>query len=307
MPTLILVNGEERFLMERAVQDEISVSLSEDVTIYDFPDGLESYLYDSQIPLMSGASRAYVLLDVVDIPQMPEGDKDTLICVAKSSKKPLTDSRARRTLSFPKLKSFSDNNDVLKWILKEGERFNIDLSRVAAALFVSCGNNLRKIASEVEKLSVLTPRGTVVSPDDARTIMCFSADLTPQPIVDAICDGHSPKAIAFYDKLQEANDETGWIIAFLQRFSIQQLRFELLREKKAADSESAEVLGLHPFIFKKMVINRQGLWQKKSLLSSIDTLCELDVAHKRGDVSVRFGLESEIIRLAEEAKINVKR
>ena len=306
MSSLILVNGEEDFLMERAVRDEVAVSLIGEVSEFRLPDGLEGFLYESQTPLLSGAPRAYVLWDVVEIPSLPEVEKDLIVCVAKGIKKPLSDKRAKRSHTFPKLKSYSDNNEIVRWILKEGERLNIDLSRVAPALFVNCGSNLRKISSEIEKMSVLTPPGTAVSPDEARSLMCFSADLNPQQIVDAICDGYTVRALAFYDKLQEANDETGWIIAYLQRLSIQQLKLEILREKKASDSEAAAALGVHPFIFKKMILGRQGLWSRKSVLGSIDTLCELDVAHKRGDVSARFGLESEIIRLSEEAR-DVKR
>lgn len=306
MPSLVLISGEEEFLVERAVRDEVSVSLAGEVCEYDMPDGIESYLYESQTPLMSGSARAFVLRGVQEVPPLPPGDNDIMVCVSKSAKKPLTDPRAKRVHSFPKLKSYSDNNEVLRWILKEGERLNIDLSRVAPALFVNCGSNLRKLASEIEKLSVLTPKGASVAPEDARALMCFSADLNPQQIVDAICDGQTLRALAFYDKLQEANEETGWIIAYLQRFAIQQLKFELLREKKLPDSELSQSLGVHPFILKKLFLQRQGLWSKPSLLRGLNALCELDVAHKKGDVSARFGLESEIIRLSEEAK-DVKR
>jgi DNA polymerase III delta subunit len=136
--------------------------------------------------------------------------------------------------------------------------------------------------------------------------MCFSADLNPSQITDAICDGHTVKALAFYDKLQEANDETGWIIAYLQRLVFQQLKLELLTDRGASDQEAADSLGVHPFIFKKMLSGRRKLWSKQSLLGNIDTLCELDIAHKRGDMSARFGLESVIIEMAQEAR-DVKR
>ncbi len=306
MGNLILVNGEEEFLMERAVADEIEASLIGDVSHFHLPDDLEDYLYSRQVPLMNGGNRAYVLWDVVDIPDLPENPKDVVICVGKNPKKPLVDNRAKRSHLFPALKTFNDNNDVIKWILKEGDRLNIDLSRVAPALFVNCGKSLRKISSEIEKMSVLTPRGAVVSPDEVKGVMCFSADLTPQPVVEAICDGNTARAIAFYDKLQEANDETGWVIAFLQRLTLQQLRLEKLFAKKHSDGEIADFLGVHPFVYKKTVLPRVGLWKQESLLNSINTLCELDIAHKSGDQFARFGLETEIIRLSEESK-NVNR
>jgi DNA polymerase III delta subunit len=306
MSALVLVNGDEDFLMERAVRDEISVSLSGSVQEFQVPDQLDEYLYESQAPVFGNAVRSFVLWGVTEIPALPECPGDLLVCVSKSAKKPLSDKRAKRIHNFPKLKSYSDNNEVIRWILKEGERLNIDLSRVAPALFVNCGNSLRKLASEIEKISILSSRGSVVTPDEVKGLICFSAELNPQQILDSICDGYTIKALAFYDKLQEANDETGWIIAYLQRFVIQQIKFDLLLEKKTSDSEAASKLGVHPFIYKKMLMSRQALWSRKSLLTSIDTLCELDIAHKKGDVSARFGLELEIVRLSEEAK-DVKR
>jgi hypothetical protein len=47
------------------------------------------------------------------------------------------------------------------------------------------------------------------------------------------------------------------------------------------------------------------LWPVSFLRESFAILCDLDLLHKRGvDVS-HWGLESEIIRLSEEAKHNV--
>ena len=237
------------------------------------------------------------------MPSLPDNQHDTLIVV---SKKPIQHPTSKRAFKFPKLKAYPENNEVLGWILKEGELHNIDLKRVAAALFMNVGSSLRKLATEVDKLALAVPKGSVVSPEIARSLLCFSAELTPKEIIDALCDGQTPRALAFFDKLQERGDETGWILAFMQRHVLQQLRFELLVERKTPDDRAAIILGIHPFILKRMYVTRRGLWTKQSLQKSIDTLCDLDIAHKRGSPWARFGLEIEIIRLCEEAK-DVKR
>ena len=64
MGNLILVNGEEEFLMERVVADEIEASLVGDVSHFHLPDDLEEYLYSRQVSLMNGASRAFVLWEI---------------------------------------------------------------------------------------------------------------------------------------------------------------------------------------------------------------------------------------------------
>lgn len=252
---------------------------------------------------MFGGSRSFVVLDADEVPPMPVGDDDVLI--VSSSGKKLEDPRAKRVLNFPKLKTFDDKNEVVAWILKEGKARNLDLSRIAGALFLNCGIGLRKLDSEIEKLSVITRSGAV-APEDAKSVMCFCADLTPRYIIDAICDGHTARALAFYDRLQEKGDETGWTIAYMQRHVLQQLRMEALHLSGAPHSEIASNLGVHPFVLKKMMDRRLGLWARSSLTAGLSTLCDLDIAHKRGNPCARYGLETEIIRMSEEAR-NVKR
>jgi DNA polymerase III delta subunit len=299
---VILISGEEELLMERAAYEEAQLSLSEE-TLEFTADNIDEYLQESQCSLLGGGKRTYIIWDAKEVPAPPESPHDTLVVV---SKKPISHPGSKRALKFPKLKTFAENNEVLSWILKEGEAHNIDLKRVAGALFMNSGSSLRKLATEIEKLALVVPPGSVVSPEVVRPLLCFSAELTPKEIVDALCDGQTPRALAFFDKLQERADETGWILAFLQRHVLQQLRFELFVERKVPNDRAAITLGVHPFILNRMYVTRKGLWTKQSLLQSIDTLCDLDVAHKRGSPWARIGLELEIVRLCEEAK-DVKR
>jgi len=299
----VLISGEEEFLMERTARDEAVHSLASETSEYWLPDQLDAFLLDSQVTPLAGGKRAFILWGAKEVPPVPDAGSDLFVVV---SKKPLQDKRAARSLKFPKLKSYPENNEVVKWVLKEGERLNIDLSRVAGALFVNTGNCLRKLSTEIEKFSAAVPQGTVVSPEDARPLMCFSADISPKEIIESICDGQTVRALAFYDRLQERGDETGWIIAFMLRHALQQLKFELLHERRVSDEDAAASLGVPLFVFRKMQLSRRGLWSGRSLKASLETLCDLDVAHKRGEAFVRFGLESEVVRLSEEAR-DVKR
>ena len=305
MPDLILINGEEEFLKERSALDEASARLSELVITYRADEGLGDYLEESQLVPLFERPRVFILFDAQSVPELPAGSSDVLICVSAPKKK-LHDVRAKLARNFPKLKTFSDNNEVVKWVLGEGDRLNIDLSRVAGALFVNSGGSLRKISSEVRKLAVLTPSGGIASPEDARSVMCFSAELTPRSVIDSICEGHPAKALAFYDKLQEGKDETGWVIAFMQRHAVRYLRIEAMASSGLGPDEMAERLGVHPFVYMKTVQHRVGLWSVPSLSASVDRLGELDILHKSGKGSARTGLEEEIVRLSEEAKGNVE-
>lgn len=303
MSTLIIINGEEEFLKERTAFDEARSSLIDSIFQYNYKRELSKYVDEIQITPLSGESRAFILWDAEGVPDVPSAISDILILVSKD--KPLKDDRARRTHNFPKFKTYESNNQIIKWILDEGRSLNIDLSLIASALFVNHGKSLRKISSEINKLAVLTPSGDSVKPEIAKALICFSAELSPREIIDAICEGYTARAMAFYDKLQERNDETGWIIAYLQRHVLQYIKIDALMTSGTSTNEIVERLGVHPFVYKNMISPRIGLWTKQSLLQSINTVCALDIAHKRGDDSAHLGLELEIIRLSEESR-NVK-
>jgi DNA polymerase III delta subunit len=296
--TVILISGEEELLMERAALGEATSMLPDSVLRFDEE---AAYVEEMSCRPIGGGRRVFVVR-ATSVPKLPN-DPDVLIVL---SKKKLELATATRRLDFPKLKTYDDKNEVVAWVVKEGERYNIDLKRVALGLFVNSRKSLRKLASEVRKLSVLVPSGPV-TPEDVRSVLPFSADLTPKEIVEAVCEGHPVKAVAYVDRLQEAQDETGWIIAFLQRHVIQQLRVELLSASGLAPQDVAKRIEMHPFVFKKVVEPRLGLWSPSSLKTSLAELCRLDLAHKRGKKYAALGLEAEVIRLSEEAKNNVKR
>lgn len=306
MSTLVIINGEEEFLKERAAFDEAEAFLVDKVFSFSLPDDLNKYIEESEVELLLNKSRAFILWNVSKVPdQLPSNSDDVLICVS-SPKTKLSDVRSKKVHNFPQLKTFDDKNEVVQWIIKEGRCLNIDLTHVATALFVNSGKSLRKIFSEIEKLAVLAPPDGVVTPEIAKSVMCFSASLTPRSIIDSICRGNSAVALAFYDKMQEKTDETGWVIAYMQRHVSQQIRMEFFKSSGLSFEESSKKMKIHPFVYRKLVSSRLGLWSLQSLSKSLDVLGELDIAHKRGRSHAQFGLELEIIRLSEEAK-NAKR
>lgn len=298
MSTLILISGEEDFLSERAALAEASTSLPDAVGRYRFPRELSRYMDEAFKPdVLESHRTCFIVWGAITVPELPAYECTVVVV----SKKRIDDKRAARAVDFPKLKTFFDNNEVLRWIIKEGERLKIDLTRVAAALFVNCGSCLRKLASEIEKLATITPTGGAVSPDDVRSLLSFSSELTPRQIVDSICEGQTSRALAFYDKLQERGDETGWILAYMHRHVLSQLRTDLLLEQGCPPDRAAQIVGMHPFVFRKGPLAQRGLWTTASLRQSLQTLGDLDVLHKRGK-DVTCSLEFELVRISEEAR-----
>jgi DNA polymerase III delta subunit len=298
---VIIVSGGEEFLMERAAREEASSRLFGEVLEFRFSSGSESYADESRSPVFPGPPRAFIVWGCESVPEPPEGPDDLLVAVAPAGKE-LSLPGAVRSLNFPALKVQGDKNEYVGWILREGERLNIDLSRVAGALFVNCGGRLRKLSSEIEKLSLLSQKGSTVTPDTARSVLCFSAEVTPKDVVDAVCEGRTSVAIAYYDRLQELGDETGWILSYIHRHVIQMLRIEDAAASGMDEASTSELLGVNPFVLKKFMAPMRGRWSRESLAASVRTLSSADEMNKTGAGLAEYFLESEIVRLSEEAR-----
>lgn len=283
--------GEERFLVERNAEELKNSFLSSSVQSLSFnnlnlldPDNYDViHLYNCRM--------------VPDIKFL-----DSVNYVIEMDEKIVPIKNKEYTyLEFPKLKSYGNRNEVMLWILKEGERSKIDLSKVAGALFVNSGNSLRKLSSEIAKLRVLTADGDMVSPDTARSLLVFSNEITPKNIIEAICEGKTSKALAFYDRLQEDKNETGWITSYLQNFVLQILRAKYMIQMNIKDIPAR--LSISNYIYNLAVIPNLNKWSGNFLKESLRNLNEIEKRHKTGRNNSDYFLESEIIRLTEELQV----
>lgn len=289
---ITLIHGDEEFLIERKVQEIAQANLLDNIQKYSYPDHWDLYCSESTY----GWNRSRVL-HVLDLgasklaDPIPDPQAHTVLL----AKNKTATSAADQTFAFPALKTFSDNNDVVKWIVEEGRRFNIDLRRAAHPLFLNCGNGLRKLHSEIEKISQLVPAGAEVNADVLRQVLSFSAEFTPQPIVEAIVSRSPARALSVLSKLQEHKDETGWILAYLIRTVYQVIQLELL--KGLPSSEAATIMGIHPYVFSKTWEPRRGIWKLDFLFHAHRRLLDLDSYHKKGGKFHKIRLEKEILDL----------
>ena len=290
-----LIEGDDEFLIEQLAESIARGSLGDSAIRYNW-DNLSDFWDEST----KTGLRNHIIYGAEGIPdtQTPH----TVIICALPGKSVLRSEKADKRHFVSKPKVQGDRNEVIPWILKEGQRRNNDLSRIAGALFVNTGIRLRKLASEMDKISDLVPAGSVVTPEMIKPIIVFSAELTPKLIIDAIQEGRTAAALSYYDKLQEKADETGWIIAFLHRFVIQMYRIHIAKEAKKSDKQIAQILEVTDFVYTKFIEPYSGLWKPQSLQESVVRLARLDVQNKQGLADVTPELQTEIIRLAEEAR-----
>lgn len=281
--------------MERKIESIKNSSLLSGVRKYSYPDQWDLYLHESQFSLDSrdflyvldcGSSKLDHKIEKSDF-------NVVILCKNASSYK-----NADEYFEYPALKTYKDKNEVVKWIIEEGKKFNIDLGSVANALFLNCGNGLRKLHSEIEKISQLAEPGSKVDLDVLRKILVFSADLNPQPVIESIYERNPRKAISFLRKLQEDKDETGWVLSYLIRSIYNSIRIEL--SGNASSSQLAELIGIHPYVFSKTWESRRGNWKIDFLLESHSRLLDLDAYHKKGGKWHKMKLEKLVLELCTQ-------
>ena len=291
--SVVIIEGDEEFLMERASLEEAPSSLVDDVVNIEYSKFLK---FDHESPSYDGKSICFIVKNCPSDLNLNINQDNHNIFVLKCGLS--FNGKGQKVFRFEKLKQ----DRILKWIMKEGERLNIDLSRVAGALFVNCGDRLRKIHSEIEKIRTIVSNGAIVSPDEAKSVLCFTSEVTPKNILDALSNGKTAVALSFYDKLQEIGNETGWILAYIHSFVLQLLRSKFMNDRKNIE----DVLGINSYVYNNFVAPHADKWTVESLILSATTLSEIDLKNKSGEVISNFMLEAEIIRLSEEASIFLK-
>jgi DNA polymerase III delta subunit len=296
LPSLILINGQEEFLKEEKAFYEAKASLCDSIEIY---RGGDTSSYEDYISMdrLDGSTTAHIFIGFKEVPPLPSSE-DLVIVTSKGSD--LENPRSNKVFNFPKLKTYGKNNEVVSWIKNRGESLGLDLSLFANALFMSNGHNLRKIDSEIKKLFLISESETL-TPDIFKSVVSYTNNLTPKEIVDSIISGNAKRAIIFYDKLQDQGEETGWIIAFIQRMLIQQIKLEILCSSDLDDFQMSEKLGISTYAFRHLK-TRQGSWELGLLKTVFEDLCSIDLLHKSGNQSSKPLLEQIIIKLSEAKK-----
>ncbi len=290
-----IITGQEEYLMERAAFEEAASSLASNIIIH--RDTVDHDLLDRD-------DSVHIFFGFKEIPKLPFIENVIFVLDSKSA---FVTKDGERSFHFPALKSYKNNNEVVAWIINEGKRFNIDLSNVASALFVNSGIRLRKLNSEIRKISELIKPGTTASISDIKDLISLSAELTPSGIVDAINDGNTAIALRIYEKLNANEDETGWIQAFLLNHVLQISKIRIFQSNGIDEQTISSKLAVHPYVLKSQIMPVVPRYTKESLRDGLENLIKIGHHHRTGQPGTEYLLQSEIIRLSEGVKNVSKR
>lgn len=175
------------------------------------------------------------------------------------------------------------DNQIPAWINNYLKERNFTINPKASMLLTEfLGNDLSKVANELEKLTITLAKGSEITAEHIEENIGFSKDFNNFELQNAVIDRNILKAnriINHFGKNQKDNPIILTIISLFFYFS-KVLTFHYLKDKSR--NNAASVLRVNPFFVKDYEISAKK-YSKAKVISIISILREYDMKSKGVD------------------------
>lgn len=238
------------------------------------------------------------LLDERDIAQ--NQDAVLLLVEGKLKKSELKDVPNAETELFDPL----SEADRVQWIgryisehgPKQGPR---KIQKGAATMLAGLGDDLGRIAQELERLMAYAAGEEVISEEHVTALLSLRQEETIFPISDGICDREPTKALTALARLSGSGDDARGLLSY----ALKETR-QLIRAHAALSTEvpgdPQELFGAKPFVWKKRTAQARK-WSEEEIRELAALARDADMASKRGS-SAKEALEALILGAASPPK-----
>ena len=141
------------------------------------------------------------------------------------------------------------------------------------------GNDLGKINNELEKLQLILPKGSVISPKHIEDNIGFSKDFNNFELLNALGSKNQLKAyqiVQYFSENEKANP-VPVTISTVFGFFVKLLKYHGLKDKNPKNV--AAVLGIHPFFVKDYDLALRNYPMRK-VSAIVATMRSIDVKSK---------------------------
>jgi DNA polymerase-3 subunit delta len=201
-----------------------------------------------------------------------------------------------RLVQHKKLKTWENNNEVIKWIPEEAKRLGISLDKgVADMLYKFVGADLHKITNELRKLTILVGKGGKATIDQLKSVAVPVMPADPFQIVEATLrkdEASAMNAISLF--YRNTGDEASIIISTSLMRQVEKLAVaRQLLDKGTPEDEVASRIEMHAFRFRNFFLPMV----KRHSLPSMQRLCKLDADVKGPSRSKRTLVELAVLSI----------
>ena len=207
-----------------------------------------------------------------------------------------------RVIEHKKLKTWDNNNEVLKWIPKEADDLGIMLDKeVSESIYKCLGSDLRKISNELKKLSILVGSGGLVTQKILKEVIVPIMPVEPYQVADAVGRKECKTALNTLSSLYKSMGEDAAIVVVssLMRLIEKLTVARYMVDNGVSEEELPGRLDMHPYRFRTHFNPMVKRFTLQELLSAMGKICKLDADVKGSSRSKRTLLELTIISIIQ--------
>jgi len=275
---------EDTILSEEEKGFNQMVLYGRDVTIDDIVSNAKRYpmMADRQVVIVKEAQELSRTIDKLEsYAENPQPTTVLVVCYKYKTldkRKKVTKVLEKAGVVFESKKLYENQvGDWLKRVLS-GKGYQIE-PKAAAMLVEFLGTDLSKIANELDKLAIILPKGSTISPKIIEDNIGFSKDYNNFELRKAIGEKNQLKAYQIADYFaQNPKDNplvvtTGLIFGFFSQL----LQYHGLKDKSPANA--AKVLKVNPYFLKDYDVALRNYPMKK-VSQIVAVLRDIDVKSK---------------------------
>ncbi|MFV8364145.1 DNA polymerase III subunit delta [Flavobacterium sp. ZT3P35] len=275
---------EEKVLTEEEKGFNQTVLYGRDVSIEDIISTAKRYpmMAERQVVIVKEAQDLIRTIDKLE--SYAENPMTTTVLVfcykykTLDKRKKVTKLLAKNGVVFESKKLY--DNQVADWIKRvlAGKKYQIE-PKANAMLVEFLGTDLSKINNELEKLQIILPVGSTITPKHIEENIGFSKDFNVFELRKALGERSQLKAYIIADNFAQNPKDNPMVVTtgLVFSFFIQLLKYHGLKDKNPKNV--ASVLGINPFFMKEYDVALKNYPMKK-VSQIVGALRDIDVKSK---------------------------
>ncbi|AIG29863.1 DNA polymerase III subunit delta [Flavobacterium psychrophilum] len=275
---------EKNILQEHERDFNQTVLYGRDVTIEDVVSNAKRYpmMADRQVVIVKEAQDLIRTIDKLEsYAENPQPTTVLVICYKYKTldkRKKITKILAQKGVVYESKKLYE--NQVGEWLKRvlSGKKLNIE-PKASAMLVDFLGTDLSKIANELDKLAIILPQGSTITPAIIEENIGFSKDFNIFEFRKAIGERNQLKSYKIADHFAQNPKDNPMVVttSLVFSFFIQLLKYHGLKDKNP--KTVAPILGVSPFFLKDYDIALRNYPMKK-VSQIVASLRDIDVKSK---------------------------
>lgn len=275
---------EEKVLSEDEKGFNQTVLYGRDVTIEDIVSTAKRYpmMAERQVVIVKEAQDLSRTIDKIEsYAENPMPTTVLVICYKYKTldkRKKVTKLLAKNGIVYESKKLYE--NQVGDWIKRvlSGKKYSIE-PKANAMLVEFLGTDLSKINNELEKLQIILPKGSTITPHHIEENIGFSKDFNVFELRKAIGDRNQLRAYTIADNFAQNPKDNPIVMttSLVFSFFVQLLKYHGLKDKNP--NNVAKVLGVSPFFLKDYDIALKNYPMRK-VSQIVASLRDVDVKSK---------------------------